>query len=205
MKRFIGRLLHYANTSPPKRKRFYEMKERILRRYGDRDGFDVQHFDGKICLRCGGTGLWTKYEACWKCGGSGLFKRERWVVLDRWKLGGFPFHTIGEVSWVAPDPPITNQIEGYIEHNFYSGFAPDEAAMWLGLFFDRSYLWALLNEGSTYVRWPRFLGPMVQVKQVIGHAKRFRSAMENRCISCQRHLWSAYGNVCKSCNEEVPF
>ena len=57
----IGRLLHIANSYPEAvdKKRFYAMKDRILRRYGRRDGFDIQHVAGKKCWSCDGTGVAT--------------------------------------------------------------------------------------------------------------------------------------------------
>ena len=202
----IGKLLYLANSRPPsgkdRKERFYAMKQRICERFGTPDGFDVQHFAGKRCFSCYGTGIYrseySDYQNyCYKCNGSGWFKRERWVVLKRWRIGQRIFHQPDGVSYEAPNPPLRT-IEGFIEHA-YHGFWHEEAAMLLALMFDRELLGMLLAEGSTYCKWPRWLGPMVQLKQVVGVTRRMYRSMKQRCDTCGCHTWSVFTNRCQRC------
>jgi hypothetical protein len=211
----IAKLLHIANSSPPNKKRFYDMKERILARYGAEDGYDVQHFEGKRCYGCDGTGTYYHWSGdddyCYKCSGSGWFKHECWVTLKRWKLGTYTFHQPDGVSRVKPDPPLGIQIESFIEHKFYRGFQVEDAAMWLGLMFDWGYFWSIMNEGSTYCTWPRTWRPLIHLRQIVGTSRRWRAAWEARCPGCECHLWSNYKRRCDRCQQaiemdvEVPF
>jgi len=178
----ISWLLYLANARPPSEKkqkeRFYAMKQRICERFATPDGFDVQHFTGKKCWSCGGSGIhyyWDERDEdyCWKCNGTGWYRREKWVILKRWKLGKRVFHQPDGVAYGHPFPSLRNiTIEGYIEHG-YHGFAHEEATMWLALAFDWKLLGMLLAEGTTYVKWPRWYGPMVHLRQIAGKL-RFR-------------------------------
>lgn len=120
----IARLLHCANASPPwdQKREFYALKERLLKRHGTPDGADVQHIEGKICFRCSGSGQgysdygWDDY--CYRCDGTGWYKRQKWVVLNRYRFGGYTFHVPGEVSYKKPEPDTT-RIEGYVTHSDY--------------------------------------------------------------------------------------
>lgn len=203
----IGRLLYLANARPPRGKdhkqRFYAMKQRICQRFGSLDGFDVQHFVGKQCFGCDGSGVhyyWSgDRDYCWRCGGSGWFKRERWVVLARWRIGVRIFHQPSGVSYETPSLPLRRTtIEGFIEHD-YHGFWHDEAAMWLALLFDWKLLGMLLAEGTTYCKWPRWLGPMVQLKQLIGVARRLMRSLRTNRDSYSRRL------KCPVAQEDIPF
>ena len=136
----LGKLLHIANSYPHcigPREDFYEMKSQLLRWFGHSDGYDIQHFAGKGCFTCGGSeteqgcGIYTGYHSisgdrwqgtCNRCWGSGWHRRPRWIVLDRWNLGGFCFHTISQVHYEQPTRGVARRtISGFIEHrNGYS-------------------------------------------------------------------------------------
>lgn len=219
----VSWLLYLANARPPsgkeKRERFYEMKARICEKLGTPDGVDIQHFDGKKCFSCDGTGFYgfywgdgnTQGDYCWKCGGSGWFRSERWVTLKRWKVGKRVFHQPDGISYEKPDTEPT--IESFVEHA-YHGWWHDEAVMWLALFFDWNLLRMLLAEGSTYCKWPRWLGPMVQLKQFVGVSRRLFRSLRQRCDTCNKHTWSIFKNRCERCrkmreslhvSDDVPF
>lgn len=219
----ISWALYLANSSPPGgrelRQRFYAMKQRICERYGTPDGYDIQHFDGKKCFGCDGTGIHEYWDSgdqdyCWKCGGSGWFKRERWVTLKRWRVGNRVFHQPDGVSYEKPTPVLRNiTFEGFIQHG-YHGFWSEEAILWLSLVFDRTLFRMLAGEGSTYCKWPRWFGPMVHLKQFIGKARLLYRSLRKRCDSCGCHTWTVFKNRCDRCeslrealnvSEDVPF
>ena len=147
MKKTIGKLLHVANSYPDAvdKAAFYRMKSIILKRLGTRDGFDIQHIKGKKCFTCGGSGIYTGYhfnsgdewnEPCWRCWG-GWYKRPVWVVLDRYRLGGFVFHQPACRLYGVP-PSVTSQvslINGYIEHRDYGFDKPRRACLILAVMF----------------------------------------------------------------------
>lgn len=176
IKKAIARLLHIANTNPPIRRSFYRMKDSILKRYGTPDGVDWQHFEGKRCWSCDGTGVWESWysdyqDDCYKCGGDGWYKLEKWVRLERIKFEKYTFHSPD--GCVYEDPGGT-PIKGFIEHRQEYGWHVDEAAAWLALLFDREYFRELIWSGTTYVRWPRYLGPMTQGRQIVGCLRRMQ-------------------------------
>ena len=139
-KTILGKLLHIANGYPHclgDHEAFYEMKHNLLMWFGNGDGYDLQHFPGKGCFACGGTetnrgsGIYVGYHTCsgdeWqdtcnRCWGSGWYRRPRWIVLNRWRLDRFTFHTPGQIHYEEPDAGTTRKrINGFIEHrNGYS-------------------------------------------------------------------------------------
>lgn len=152
-RRLLGRLLHLANSSPPFRKtEFYALKDRLLRRWGTRGGYDVQHIV-HWCYACEGRPTRGR-NRCWKCGGTGIF-REFWVVLERWELAGYPFHRpVSRLSYRPDlaDQPTTGKIEGRIEHRHYPYYLSREASYWLALVYDRPLFWATFGHNG-YPCW----------------------------------------------------
>jgi len=121
----IARLLHIANSCPPpgkaQRERFYKMKQRILRWFGTEDGHDLQHIEGKKCWSCEGTGGLYEPHGCWKCYGDGWFKPPVWILLKRWKFGGYTFHEPLQRFYRKPETHshARPMIEGYVEHAWH--------------------------------------------------------------------------------------
>lgn len=122
---------------------FYEIKNRLLARFGKPVGYDLQEIAGKQCFHCCGTGKckWFGAEDCWycteedydpqtgeyeitesnycgKCGGSGWFKDPQRNLLLKMQFGRFVFHQpIQKLSEnEAPENTIDNEIRGYVEH-----------------------------------------------------------------------------------------
>lgn len=150
----IGKLLHVANSYPDAvdKEAFYRMKTIILKRLGTRDGFDIQHFEGKICWSCHGTGVYmgshtysgdTWHDICDHCV-NGWYKRPVWVVLDRYRLGGFVFHQPAERLYEEPpeSPSQSRLINGYIKHRDYGFEKPRRACLMLAAIFD----WRMLRD-----------------------------------------------------------
>lgn len=125
-------LLHLANSSPPGiyRQEFYALKQRLLEKHGEPDGYDTQ----EIVKECWGHWSATEYgvhigcsrsPSC-RCGGTGIFSR-RIIGLERWCWGRFNFHRpIDRI----PNALIT--IRGRIQHRKY-GRVSNEATLWLYL------------------------------------------------------------------------
>ena len=174
----LPQILHIANSYPHAvdKDRFYTLKLKILMKHGTPDGFDVQHFLGKECWNCDGTG--TFYHAsgtpdqCDRCCG-GWHKLPKWVRLPRWKFGRFVFHSVGEVThseavvkaWGEPAEKFT----GFLAHKDYTIRQMKRAHMLLGLLCDWGYMRAALAEVWRYSRWAAFF--------------------TKRCADCRRHLW----------------
>jgi len=177
----IARLLHIANSQPPaskaKRERFYAMKKRILRWFGTEDGHDLQFIEGKKCWSCEGTGGLYEPHGCYKCGGDGWWKSPVWILLKRWKFGGYTFHEPMQRFYRKPDThshakPI---IEGYIEHASYPWEKVQRARFILALMFDWRLLW---SETDSWL---------------------IRKVISRRCGLCNRHLWTVKKLQCSSC------
>lgn len=133
-------LLYHANQNPSRE--FYEIKNRILTKYGKHICYDVQHFEGIKCDTCNGSGrfkcFWPLPEFCWSCSGTGWYKPESWVILARLRIGKYDcFHR--PFNRVTERPELSNpMIEGYVEKTptRYSHFA----LMVLFLSFEKGYL-----------------------------------------------------------------
>ena len=165
----IARLLHVANSQPFMKSEFYELKKAILERRGKSDGYDIQHFGGKICFGCDGTGEWYHPsgdygDICERCGGSGYWKRPCVVVLDRFKFGRYPFHSIQKVVYdsdeidylVELDDQYHKKINGFIRHKYYGGWKAENATLWLFLIHRRfRWFWQGVNEPKKRFRWWR--------------------------------------------------
>ena len=76
-KTILSWLLHNANREG-RNEHFYEIKNRILAKYGKLVCYDVQFIEGKKCHSCGGTGIYTGYysnDDCYHCF-NGWYKRK---------------------------------------------------------------------------------------------------------------------------------
>jgi len=185
----IARLLHIANSAPPpgteRRRRFYAMKQRILRWFGTEDGYDLQHIAGKSCWSCGGTGEFYHPHDCYKCDGTGWFKHPVWVLLKRWRFGKYVFHEPVKrfyskaEAWVqvAKSECSIDVIDGYVEHASYSWKDIHRARFILCMLFD----WRLLMYETA--NW------------------RIRRAVSARCYRCHRRLWSVKQSLCSACQQ----
>lgn len=124
MKKIIlSYLLHLANREG-KDEHFYKIKKKLLKKYSNHIGYDVQYIEGKECFTCNGTGIykksyyqftmnWVEDEPCYNCY-NGWYKKPCWNILERVKFGEYIFHQ--PYMRVFEKPPISTNIEGYINH-----------------------------------------------------------------------------------------
>ena len=69
---------------------WYEFKQRLLRRFATRAGYDFQTIY-HACNSCGGMGVWFGDADCRRCRGTGVsHTTEHW--LERWDLAGCIYH-----------------------------------------------------------------------------------------------------------------
>jgi hypothetical protein len=207
----LSHLLHLANASPPAmlKRDFYRVKDRLLKKYGEPDGCDVQHIKGKVCFRCHGSGtdLWRE-DYCERCDGSGWWRSPKWICLDRWRFGRYVFHIPGEVSYTKPDPDVT-RIEGFISHADYGGRS-DEAFAWLCLLYGEwRLLWRWLT-GSYCCGW-QWRPWLLAQKFVCLTAWKWRD-LNARCTQCGRRTGGCHILWCDGCCrahsaafDDVPF
>lgn len=132
--KIIGLFLHIANSSPPLgfRREFYQLKEKLLKKYGASCGYDIQHIR-KTCRTCDGTGVYRHggyREHCCRCN-NGVYE-EFYVVLQKYHISKYLFHIPG--GKIYKPYYLRTTIEGYIQHNSY-GYLSDECFYWLALFF----------------------------------------------------------------------
>lgn len=110
--RRLAIVLKHANSAPPsgdlQRQAFYELKQRICEQYGESDGEDIQH----IVDKCWGYRYHPCDDDCDKCGGTGIFS-EKWIILQRWKIGGLVFH---RPTRRVSEPELLPLINGLIRH-----------------------------------------------------------------------------------------
>jgi hypothetical protein len=188
MKRFLGRLLHLANSDVPLfgNEQFYAIKERMLREWGTRDGEDWQHIR-KECWTCHGTGIFSDFGYPLRCNRCtrGVYD-EKWIRLERWRLGGYVFHRPAE-TYHCSEPPWAKIgtdrpfIEGRIEHKV-PGRRGHEAALWLALIFDPPY-WLRLMTGNRCGEWTGL--PMCELQKVMMEVCMLCASLVPRdCISC---------------------
>lgn len=208
----IATLLHYANSSPPgSRTQFYSLKKRLLERYGEFVGDDIQH----IVKEC-----WGRYDGrydesipcgpnCRKCGGTGIYSQS-WHVLKKYVWCGRQFHVWERQLYLKPELPVT--ITGRIEHRQY-GRKPNEAALWLYLLCGEwKNFWHLLTcqRVCGWTWWP-----LLNVQKI---AMEWRMFFGRRRCFCGRWYWT-YGagwQICGHCrrrehehwrdgDDDVPF
>lgn len=149
-------ILHHANRYS-KDKEFYAIKDRILKKYGVSDGYDIQHIPGKRCWSCGGTGRhyyysntypYKAYDStdCYHCNW-GWYKLPQWICLERKRFGKFTFHRPLKREFYVKNPwtaegmgfEVSNRpvIESYIEHEYH--WFSRWACLILFLFYDRKF------------------------------------------------------------------
>lgn len=105
MKKFIHNLkisvlaflVHHANRLGSD-SQFYRIKSELLLKFGQRDGYDLQEFSGRECFTCDGSGqVLPWYDGddteCSRCNGTGYWRLPCYIVLDKFKLGKYSFHT----------------------------------------------------------------------------------------------------------------
>lgn len=144
IQKLLGVLVHHANREYRSRE-WYAVKNRILRRWGVPDGYDVQYFEGKKCYTCGGTGVYKGfyerdyYDDCRNCYG-GWYKLPTWVILERVRLGAYVFHQPLKAVHSAKvvDVPVTGRIDGYVEHT-RSGWGAEAAFVLYQVYDCRGY------------------------------------------------------------------
>lgn len=177
----MPKLLHIANSDPPSnkqwRERFYAMKNRILHRWAEPDGFDLQAFEGKECWNCT-DGMWDKYNECHRCEGSGWYRWPRVIRLNRWKFGRFVFHEPVLTAYREAKPDEKIAIRGRVEHASYNCQYVLLATFFLAIFYD----WGLAR--FAFVRW---LGGTCLAYKL----RRLHSTLTRRCGRCGRRTWSS--------------
>jgi len=158
-KRILAWLLFHANKS--KDKRFYTIKNSILKKYGIKVDIQVQFIEGKKCFSCHGTGThiyytyWTGEEydrdACWNCSGTAWYKRPVWNWLDIIQFGKYMFHQPYTRTYTEPTESI-KVFSGYIEHQEtkYTDFA----LFLLFLAYEKGYLKRWYSE--TGIGWKHY-------------------------------------------------
>lgn len=171
-----------ANSNPPPG--FYAFKDRYLRRFATRAGWDKQTIEHD-CWSCDGTGVffYGGDAKCHKCFGSGVYRTtEHW--LERWDLGGAIFHrpaSWNEVPW--PRPVVVDYIEGRIKHDAVSQAVARRAFRRL----------LLRHEPVTFYRWV--------VDDLRDQVMQFRARWAWRLIRLRNNLELF---PCVE-NQEVPF
>jgi hypothetical protein len=191
--RLLAWLLHYANARPPLFSTdFYSLKTRLLHRFAERCGYDVQEIRkecwgdrrdafrdvsgcGPKCTRCGGTGVYDLF----------------WVRLERWQWGRYTFHCPVWRDRIRPLGPIN--IHGRIQHAKY-GRASDEAVLWLYLLCGEWRLLWYSIKSSCSCGW--YFWPLLNLQRVVMSSRAWfhrRRQVTHRlrnwitCPECGRH------------------
>lgn len=181
---------------------FYALKDRLLRKYGTRDGVDIQHIKrecwgyeedgkclGKGCRRCGGSGVWD----------------EKWIELERWAIGGRVFHRPSGFRYSAPSADDLfaprNVIEGLITHYDVSYRASSEARLWLFLLFDRR-AWRHEIGRSRACGWQ--WRPMLALQAIVFEIRMALALPWNRRCLCGRRIIRPFSRqyhfACRRCD-----
>lgn len=206
---FLSDLVHYANANPSDRSAFYAIKDRLLRRYGKPDGVDVQ----ELTTRCWGWRddygdvIGCDGRLCTKCGGTGIFSC-RYVHLERYRLGKYVFHIPGKTTYYKPDAV---HIKGLVKHADYGEWT-EEAELWLYAMFDWRALWRNLT--SRY-RGQWSIMPFLALQYVLWKSRSWWKNTFGKCSGCNKwFLRNRKGSdyfKCRRCasdkieNPEIPF
>jgi hypothetical protein len=148
LSRPVGWLLHQVNARPPAmaRTEFYRLKVRLCKEYGYWERAELQH----VVKECWGCREDTYIKGCRHCLIEGVrpgVYREFWSRLERWNVGGFPFHEPTQRYERKPEWHGV-EIEGLIEHEGKFVLSR-ECWLWLALLFDRAEFWRCFRGGST--------------------------------------------------------
>lgn len=219
LKTILGEVLHIANSQPPflYKAEFYRMKDKILFRYGDLAGFDVQH----IVKECWGyygerfqeypinnLGMVVSVKRkCARYGGSGVYL-QFWTYLLCYKMGKRSFHLPAQKYYTDPQLNLQRpMIKGYVQHQKYPYYLSTEAFFWLCLFFDFNLFL------KTFALWgmsARKYTPMVILADFLWRIRRrfnllrdFMAGTAGRLAFRLRHLRNEFpiGNS----DDEFPF
>lgn len=192
-------LCHYANAGATRsfgRRSFYDLKDRLLRKYGEFCGHDMQ----EVTKKCWGDRWWNSYDGsvacgptCLRCGGTGIYDR-RWVRLQKWRWGRFEFHIPDGETRVRPE---SVQIVGLVQHPDY-GLASREAELWLYLVtLQWSTWWKVLS--SSFYCYPR-LWPMCRLQKCATWLKI--EASRKRCVCGRKFRTRGSGwQICPRCRK----
>lgn len=178
----LADVLHVANAYPPifYKSNFYTLKEKLLKRFGETDGFDVQHIV-KVCYDCDGLGYHligvmnlgeptTMKKKCIRCA-DGVYT-QFWVELRRYCLGKHLFYSPEKRYYTAPEFELERpMIKGYVEHRRYPCHLSYEAFLWLCLVFDVKFFFSILGR---FAVGGRAFTPLVWLSSFIFRVRRFK-------------------------------
>lgn len=161
----LSTLLFHANRTT-KDQAFYDIKDRILKKYGRVIGYDVQVLPGKKCHSCDGTGLFYRWwwepeeeahDVCNHCWG-GWYKLPQYNILEKYSFGRFVFHrpilryrrAFYAARFMANQPghmrhqkSKSQRIDGYIDH--HGSRHSRKSLFFLYLIYDKSQAWKLIK------------------------------------------------------------
>ena len=170
--RLLIHLLAIACSAPPTRERehFAALKERLCQRYGLRDGHEVQHLTQGV---------------------------ERWVHLQRWRIGPYLFHTPLYTTPYRPSSAPHTWLEGPLPRHTHRH--AHEATLWLYLLCGEWRLWGQTMTSTYHAAWWR--SPLLTLQRwlfALRHLVRIRP-----CIQCTRWFLSCEGwAVCRGCRRQ---
>lgn len=143
--RILGWLVYHSNRRFHGRQSWYALKDLVLARWSTADGCDLQVLPPAECWSCDkgkprDTSRWGLRSdgTCASCDGHGIYTPERYVRLERRKLGPYVFHSPGSTAtrnelhnlnadfWARTWKAHTI-IHGLINH------APSKRQRWLGV------------------------------------------------------------------------
>lgn len=98
---------------------FYAFKTRFLKRFAQRDGWDLQEMP-KFCYACAGSGTHLTGQSCHRCHGSGIYTiAHHW--LERWQLGDHIYHVPIHCSPPFKEQHPVHTFSGRIQHEEVPG------------------------------------------------------------------------------------
>ena len=171
MNQFLQHQLWIANATPhyfEKRGVFYPLKDKLLKRFGESDGWDLQVIV-KDCWDCEGTGKadWWYEEGdddCESCYGTGEYSRREYCLL-RYRLGDRIYHRpvdiceANELNIAVPSEK-RSVISGRITHGSYdlSPLDGERALKWMLLRYQPKTLIAMVWRNNR----PRWIGRLIR-------------------------------------------
>lgn len=208
-KSVLAWLLHYANSDPsyPK-KTFYDLKDKLLRKYAEFRGHDIQVITKECYGKFDNMGdpLGCIGDGCRRCGGTGIYDR-RWIRLQRWHWGKYVFHIPDGETRRMPD---SVQIHGHVFHADY-GKASREAELWLYIVTLQFKTWWKVASSGCYCSpgwWP-----MCRLQKIAMWA-RMKFSWQRCWCGKLFPTWGKGWMMCKKCRQpksildqdnEVPF